>query len=111
MTKLGDRLAYQEFGSTPTPEPETASEIDLPPEKQTLKIEVSRKGRKGKTVTLIQGFQQTQEPLQTLLKQLKTHCGSGGTLKEQTLEIQGDHGQKLMEFLAQKGYKVKRLGG
>jgi len=49
--------------------------------------------------------------LKTSLKQLKNHCGAGGTLKEQTLEIQGDQGQKTIAFLSQKGYKVKRSGG
>jgi len=51
------------------------------------------------------------ETLATLLKQLKTQCGSGGTVKEDTIEIQGDHSQKLVQLLAQLGYKAKISGG
>jgi len=72
-------------------------------------VQASRKGRKGKTVTVISGFQAKPETLATLLKQLKTQCGSGGTVKEDTIEIQGD--QKLVQLLAQLGYKAKISGG
>ncbi|MDJ1183123.1 translation initiation factor [Roseofilum casamattae] len=108
-SKSGDRIAYQEFGSSTEVEEEGG--VEVPPQQQNLKVEVSRKGRKGKTVTIITGFQGDRDSLTALLKQLKSQCGSGGTLKEGTMEIQGDCGQKVMEFLAQKGYKVKRSGG
>jgi translation initiation factor 1 len=49
--------------------------------------------------------------LATLTKQLKNQCGSGGTLKDQTIEIQGDHRQKILEFLTGLGYKAKISGG
>jgi len=78
---------------------------------QNLRVQASRKGRKGKTVTVISGFQAKPETLATLLKQLKTQCGSGGTVKEDTIEIQGDHSQKLVQLLAQLGYKAKISGG
>ncbi|HBQ99030.1 MULTISPECIES: translation initiation factor [unclassified Roseofilum] len=110
-SKSGDRFVYQEFGYDGDTEDRNSVELDVVPNQQNLKVEVSRKGRKGKTVTVVQGFQHSQETLSALLKQLKTHCGAGGTLKEQTVEIQGDHGQKVMTFLSQKGYKVKRSGG
>ncbi|MDJ1178634.1 translation initiation factor [Roseofilum sp. BLCC_M91] len=110
-SKSGDRLVYQEFGRGGNTENRDSVQVDVPPNQQNLKVEVSRKGRKGKTVTVVQGFQHSQETLSALLKQLKGQCGAGGTLKEQTLEIQGDHGQKMMDFLSQKGYKVKRSGG
>jgi translation initiation factor 1 len=76
-----------------------------------LKVQASRKGRKGKTVTVISGFQTQQETLTKLLKQLKNQCGTGGTVKDDTLEIQGDHTQKLVEVLIQLGYKAKISGG
>jgi len=66
-------------------------------------------GRGAKTVTVISGFQAKPETLATLLKQLKTQC-SGGTVKEDTIEIQGDHSQ-IVQLLAQLGYKAKISGG
>jgi translation initiation factor 1 len=76
-----------------------------------LRVQASRKGRKGKTVTVISGFQAKPETLTKLLKQLKNQCGTGGTVKDDTLEIQGDHAQKLVELLTQLGYKAKISGG
>jgi translation initiation factor 1 len=84
---------------------------ELPPNQQDLRVQASRKGRKGKTVTVISGFQASPETLAKLLKQLKTQCGSGGTVKDNTLEIQGDHAQKLVQLLMQLGYKAKISGG
>lgn len=103
-----DRAVYREFGPA---DPLARAVPDRPPSQQTLKVEVSRKGRGGKTVTMISGFEHTPTTLTTLAKQLKAQCGSGGTAKENSIEIQGDHAQKLMELLAAKGYQVKRSGG
>lgn len=106
----GNRLVYSEFGDTSyTPATERATP-DLPPQQQDLRVQVSRKGRGGKTVTVISGFQSKPETLAALLKQLKTQCGSGGTMKEQTLEIQGDHAQTLLDLLVKAGYKAKISG-
>jgi translation initiation factor 1 len=104
-------LVYQEFGQRENAAALERGVPDLPPERQTLKVEASRKGRKGKTVTIISGFQSPPETLAKLLKKLKTQCGSGGTLKEDTLEIQGEHRQKIVDILTQLGYKVKISGG
>ncbi len=106
-----NRVVYQEFGH-----PDNAAALqravpDLPPNQQNLRVQVSRKGRKGKTVTAIAGFQCTPETLAKLLKQLKTQCGSGGAFKDNTLEIQGDHRQKIVQILTELGYKVKISGG
>ncbi len=110
-----DRVVYSEFATTRSlgrENPATQRGTpDLPPHQQSLKLAVSRKGRGGKTVTVISGFQHTPETLKTLLKTLKTQCGSGGTLKENTLEIQGDHAQTLLDALKKLGYAVKRSGG
>ncbi|MGK7954012.1 MAG: stress response translation initiation inhibitor YciH, partial [Crocosphaera sp.] len=57
------------------------------------------------------GFQHSPDSLNKLLKQLKSQCGSGGTMKDDTLEIQGDHRQKLLKVLEDLGYKVKISGG
>ncbi|MEB3224677.1 MAG: translation initiation factor [Synechococcus sp.] len=103
------KVVYQEFDNT-VPE-ETLEVWDLPPQKQSPRIQASRSGRKGKTVTVITGLQHSPESFQKLLKQLKNKCGSGGTLKENILEIQGDHRQAILGFLLDQGYKAKISGG
>lgn len=105
-----NRIAYREFGSDNSPALERAVP-ELPPEKQNLRVQATRSGRKGKTVTVISGFQAKPETLQTLLKQLKTQCGTGGTVKDNEIEIQGEHKQKIVEILTKLGYKAKISGG
>ena len=69
------------------------------------------KGRKGKGVTLITGVPLDNEGLKNLAKSLKQKCGSGGSVKEGVIEIQGDHRDMLEQELVGMGYKVKRAGG
>ncbi|HEY9910040.1 MAG TPA: translation initiation factor [Thermosynechococcaceae cyanobacterium] len=112
--KSTDRTVYSEFGNggnAANPEALKRAVPDLPPNQQTLKVEASRKGRGGKTVTVISGFQVKPETLTTLAKQLKAQCGTGGTVKEATIEIQGDHKQTIVDFLIKQGYKAKASGG
>lgn len=68
------------------------------------------KGRKGKGVTLVRGVPLAGKELQALAKELKKKCGSGGTLKDGVIEIQGDHRERLLELLEKKGWKVKLAG-
>jgi translation initiation factor 1 len=70
-----------------------------------------RKHRVGKTVTVITGVPASHEAITTLAQQLKKLCGSGGTVKDGNIEIQGDHCEKVMVRLGELGYKVKRAGG
>ena len=84
---------------------------DVSPVQQTIYIERSRKGRRGKTVTVISELQHSPTTLKKMLKQFKGLCGAGGSLKDGNLESQGDHCDKLMKKLKQMGYKVKRKGG
>ena len=105
-----NHIAYREFG-TDNSQALARAVPDLPPEKQDLRIQATRSGRKGKTVTVITGFQHQPETLGKLLKKLKSQCGSGGTIKDNSLEIQGDHKQKLLETLTNLGYKAKISGG
>jgi len=105
------RVVYSEFGHVDNPDALKRAMPDLPPNQQNVRVETSRSGRKGKTVTIVRGFQSNQETLVALLKQLKNLCGAGGTLKENELEIQGDHKQKIIEFLLGLGYKAKGSGG
>lgn len=69
------------------------------------------KGRKGGGVTVISGLALPQAELKALASQLKKLCGTGGTVKEGVIEIQGDHREPLMAFLSQLGQRVKRSGG
>ena len=110
MARPGDRLVYSEFGNANADATSRPSQ-ELPPNQQNLRVQASRKGRKGKTVTVITGFQTSPDTLTALLKQLKAQCGAGGTLKDNEIEIQGDHAQKLVQILIQMGYKAKVSGG
>ena len=76
-------------------------------------VRVSRetKGRAGKGVTLVKGVALESEALTALGKQLKATCGSGGTVKDGVIEVQGDHVERVMEALKKQGFTVKRAGG
>lgn len=76
-------------------------------------VRVSResKGRGGKTVTVVRGLALDAEALAVLGKQLRAACGSGGTVKDGVLEVQGDHCDRVIERLRKDGYTVKRAGG
>jgi translation initiation factor 1 len=69
------------------------------------------KGRKGKGVTLISGVPLDSEAIKSLGKELKKKCGTGGTVKDSIIEIQGDHRDLLVAELQKKGWTVKRSGG
>jgi len=76
-------------------------------------VRVSRetKGRKGKGVTLITGIPLDEKELKAFAKVLKAKCGTGGTIKDGVVEIQGDHRDLLVPLLQQKGWTVKKAGG
>ncbi len=76
-------------------------------------VRVSRetKGRAGKGVTLVKGLPLGDADLIALGKKIKAHCGSGGTVKDGVVEVQGDHCERVMAFLQGLGYTVKRAGG
>ncbi len=76
-------------------------------------VRVSRQtqGRGGKAVTVVKGVLLDSAALAALGKQLKTACGSGGTVKDGVIEVQGDHVDKLVVWLAAAGHKAKRAGG
>jgi len=76
-----------------------------------VRVSRSTKGRKGKGVTVITGIPLSGDELRSLALKLKQRCGAGGTIKDGTIEIQGDHRDRLVSELTELGYKVKRSGG
>ncbi len=81
------------------------------PQQQTVYLHRESKGRGGKAVTLIKGLALSEGDLSALAKKLKQACGSGGTVKDGVIEIQGEHREKIADTLRKLGYKVKVAGG
>ena len=84
---------------------------ELPLENQTAKIRLDRKGRKGKSMTIIEGLQVNPQHLNDIARELKQHLGTGGTAKQGVIEIQGDRRDQVEAKLAAMGVKTKRVGG
>lgn len=79
----------------------------LAPEEQTLRVTLDSKQRKGKTVTLVQGFVGTEEDLKELAKLLKNKCGVGGSVKDGEIIIQGEVKEKVLTILRDNKYRAK----
>lgn len=80
-------------------------------QKNPLICKYEKKGRNGKPVTLIEGFEGTEEELKQISKKIKTTLGIGGSEKDGIIVIQGDNRDKIMKILQEMGYKTKRVGG
>lgn len=80
----------------------------LPKEKQLLRVKKDTKQRAGKVATVVEGFSGTTADLEALGKQLKTKCGTGGSVKDGIILIQGDYGQKILGWLKEWGYTKSR---
>lgn len=76
-----------------------------------VRVQRETKGRGGKSMTLVRGLGLEADALSVLAKQLKAACGSGGTVKDGVIEVQGDHVATLLAALEKRGYRVKRVGG
>jgi translation initiation factor 1 len=76
-----------------------------------VRVALERKGRGGKSVSVIKQVMSHPQGKQALLKLLKTRLGTGGTLKDDTIEIQGDHRDAIVEVLKELGYQAKKAGG
>lgn len=81
------------------------------PGRQLLYVSLDKKNRKGKKVTLVEGFKGTTEDLKNLAKELKSSCGVGGSVGDGHILIQGDFRDRVINLLQDKGFKVKRSGG
>jgi len=86
------------------------SPTTLEPGRQILKLRLETKSRAGKAVTLLEGFSGTAADKETIGRQLKTYCGTGGSVKDGEILVQGDHREKMMQWLLKNGYKnVRKL--
>lgn len=100
------------FSTDPEPEaaPKAASKSQ-PPRQQQVRVALERKGRGGKSVSLITGVTAAPAELEKLCKLLKNRLGTGGAVKEQVIEIQGDQRDKIVTILLELGYQAKKAGG
>ena len=86
-------------------------EETLAPAEQLLYVSIDRKKRKGKSVTIVEGFIGTEVDLKELGKVLKSKCGVGGSAKEGEIMVQGELKDKVYDILVKEGFKVKKKGG
>ncbi len=80
-------------------------------QKEALICKFEKKGRNGKPVTLVEGFEGSEDELKKISKKIKTTLGIGGSEKDGVIIIQGDNRDKIMSILKNMGYKTKRVGG
>lgn len=101
------------FSTNPNFEFESEEETEVEKvanNKQNLRIELDKRHRKGKAVTLVTGYIGSDDDLGELAKMLKTKCGSGGSSRCGEILIQGDFRQKILEILLKEGYKARSIG-
>jgi translation initiation factor 1 len=77
----------------------------------TISIRLEKKGRGGKSVTVMYEYPENPKYFKKLVKELKRLCGVGGTLRPESIEIQGDQRDKVSQYLQEKGFKTKLTGG
>lgn len=113
-SKINDLLARLLGGggeSPPQPEPEKKPATVTPKKAMTAKVGRETAGRRGKGVTTVFDLPLDEESLRELAAKLKQRCGTGGTVKDRRIEIQGDQRERIVAELEKLGFKVKRVGG
>lgn len=103
---------WQEFSSAESLQrPDGPAAEPTPKTQQMVRVQPTRGGRGGKTVTVIHGLELDAAGFKVLLKKLKSRIGSGGTAKDGVIELQGDQVELTLELLTKEGYRPKRAGG
>jgi len=92
-------------------EQRSSNKKSLPPQQQTAYLHRESGGRGGKVVSIVKNLTLSEDDTKSLAKKLKQECGTGGTVKDGLIEIQGEHRQKMADVLGKLGYKVKIAGG
>lgn len=113
MTDSNSRLVYSTEKSIPRKEKPADRDPVTPVDPATCRavVRLDRKGRGGKSVTVVEGLQLPAEESEKLLKRLKARFGTGGAVKGNALELQGDRCDAIMAELVKLGYRPKRSGG
>jgi translation initiation factor 1 len=112
MSKNENRTVWSsEQGDLRKPKEHPAGGTSLPPGQQTVYLHRDSSGRGGKAVTLVKKLVLSPDDLKALAKKLKQECGTGGTIRDGVIEIQGEQRQKIANLLEKLGYKVKIAGG
>lgn len=111
MTNKDNRTVWSsEAGDLRKKEQSISGVKSLPPGQQTAYLHRESSGRGGKPVTVVKNLVLSADDLKALAKKLKQECGTGGTIKDGVIEIQGEQRQRIAEILRKLGYKVKSSG-
>jgi translation initiation factor 1 len=100
-------IVYSTAENFNSPDEEDTEEF-LPPDEQLLKIVLDKKHRGGKVVSIIKGFEMKETGIESLAKKLKSFCGTGGSAKDNEIILQGDHRDKILQWLLKNGYSKSR---
>lgn len=122
MAGDNSRLVYStDGGRVRQPDPPKAQKRQRPPARGparpvvpndgVVRVQRDSRGRKGKTATTVTGLPGSEAELEAVLKRLKQVCGAGGSLDGRTLEVQGDHRERIVAILLEMGHKAKLAGG
>lgn len=102
------------FSTDPNYQPEETQDeaTSISPQQQKLRIWLETKHRGGKAASIVAGFVGNKEDLEAIGKQLKNYCGTGGAVKDAEIIIQGDHRDKILQWLIKNGFtQSKKAGG